>query len=276
MKVGVHVSISGSVDNSINNAIMRNCSAFQIFTGNPRSWSIKNLDKTAIKKFKDKLYCSNIDKSSVVAHTSYLPNLASPNNETYEKSMSLLKNEILKCSELGIMYLITHLGSHLGDGESNGIDRLVNALNIVTKNSVMILLENSAGQRNSIGYNLKQLSYIFDQLNNNKFGICLDTCHIFTAGYNIRTKEGISGMFNEFDKYIGISNLRFLHLNDSKYELNSHVDRHYHIGLGKIGETGLSQIIKFSSSKEIPMILETPIDDIRNDFDNIKKTNELA
>jgi len=276
LKIGSHVSIAGSIDNSVDRAISKNCSAFQIFTRSPRSWSANKLNENNIKKFKTKLSASVIDEFSTIVHMPYLPNLASPNKIIYEKSINVLKQEASRCAKLGIHYLVTHLGSHMETSETKGIERLVNALKNVHENDVTILLENSSGQKHSLGYNFRQLATIFEQLDKQKFGICIDTCHIFAAGYDIQSDKGIKKTFEEFDHYVGLENFKLLHLNDSKRELNSHIDRHHHIGLGKIGEYGLSHMIKFVNTKNIPIILETPVDDIRNDLDNIKKTKELA
>lgn len=279
MQVGVHVSIAGSIDKSVDNARTKQCSSFQIFTHSPRVWKIKKLDKIEINNFKYKLKKSGINKFSVAVHMSYLPNLSSPDNIIYEKSIQLFKNEILLCSQLSIPYLIIHLGSHLGKGDNIGVSKLITALNetIKTNHNVMILLENSAGQKNTIGSTFEQLSFIKNSLTHTtQIGFCFDTCHAFAAGYDLRTKKNVDNTFKEFDKYIGLKNLKILHLNDSKNELNSHVDRHHHIGFGKIGKTGLSHVIKFINNRKIPIILETPNDSQFSDLDNIKKAKELA
>ena len=273
MKVGCHVSISGSIDKSIDNAVERECSAFQIFTRNPRGWHAKDLTKEDIDLFKSKLKESKIDRLATCAHMPYLPNLATPKNDGFEKSVKTLINEVERCAQLGIPYLVTHLGSHLGTGEEAGIKKLVEALTKAgqTKNDVMILLENTAGQKNSVGSDFEQLGEIFKQLKpEKKFGVCLDTCHAFVAGYDLRTEEKVKETFKEFDKHVGIKNLKILHLNDARGELGCNLDRHYHLGLGGIGEEGIKSVVKFANKKKIPIILETPIDDDRDDFENVK------
>jgi deoxyribonuclease-4 len=209
----------------------------------------------------------------------YLPNLATPNPDAYSKSVDTFQKEVERCCQLGIPYLVTHLGSHLGTGEENGIKRLVKALEkaVEVKRDVMILLENTAGQKNSVGSDFKQLAEIFFQLKPAKrFGICFDTCHTFAAGYNLRTKVAVKETLHKFDEAVGFEYLKILHLNDSKGKLRSQVDRHYHIGLGGIGKEGLGEVVKFMNNKKIPIILETPIDDIRDDFENIRIAKELA
>ena len=279
MQIGAHVSISGSLDLAVDNAVERECNAFQIFTRNPRSWFAKDLDPDQVKKFKEKLQKSRIDRMATCAHMPYLPNLSSPDEDGYQKSIKSMTQEIERCHELGIPYLVTHLGSHKGSGEENGIRRLVGALNKVaeTNADVIILLENTAGQKNSVGSDFTQLEEIFSKCKpSKKFGICLDTCHAFVAGYDLRTKEDVTKVIKKFDDSIGLENLKILHLNDSKGELNSNRDRHDHIGLGAIGKEGLGEIVKIMNKNNIPIVLETPIDDIRDDFENISKAKSLA
>jgi len=273
MQIGCHVSASGSVDKAIDNAVERNCSAFQIFTRSPRSWHAKDLTKEVIEAFKSKLKDSKIDRFAICAHMPYLPNLATPKDDAFEKSVNTLVKEVERCAQLGIPYLVTHLGSHLGTGEEAGIKKLVDGLTKAgqTKNDVMILLENTAGQKNSVGSDFKQLGEIFKQLKpGKKFGVCIDTCHAFVAGYDLRTAEKVKKTFKEFDKHVGIENLKILHLNDARGELGCNLDRHYHLGLGGIGEEGIKSVVKFANKKKIPIILETPIDDDRDDFENVK------
>ncbi|MDA8721153.1 deoxyribonuclease IV [Nitrosopumilus sp.] len=273
MQVGCHVSASGSIDKSVDNAVERDCSAFQIFTRSPRSWHAKDLTKEVIDAFKSKLKDSKIDRFATCAHMPYLPNLATPKDDAFEKSVNTLINEVERCAQLGIPYLVTHLGSHLGTGEEAGIKKLVEALTKAgqTKNDVMILLENTAGQKNSVGSDFKQLGEIFKQLKpGKKFGVCLDTCHAFVAGYDLRTADKVKETFKEFDKHVGIENLKILHLNDARGEIGCNLDRHYHLGLGGIGEEGITSVVKFANKKKIPIILETPIDDDRDDFENVK------
>jgi deoxyribonuclease-4 len=273
MQIGCHVSASGSIDKSVDNAVERDCSAFQIFTRSPRAWHAKDLTKEVIDAFKSKLKSSKIDRFATCAHMPYLPNLATPKNDAFEKSVDTLISEVERCAQLGIPYLVTHLGSHLGTGEEAGIKKLVEGLTKAgqTKNDVMILLENTAGQKNSVGSDFKQLGEIFKQLKpGKKFGICLDTCHAFVAGYDLRTADKVKETFKEFDKHVGIENLKILHLNDARGELGCNLDRHYHLGLGGIGEEGIASVVKFANKKKIPIILETPIDDDRNDFQNVK------
>jgi len=232
-----------------------------------------------VNSFKEKLDESKIDRFSTCAHMPYLPNLATPKEDSFSKSVDAFVNEVKRCGVLGIPYLVTHLGSHLGAGEEKGIKKLVKGLTKASevKNDVMILLENTAGQKNSVGSNFEQLAEIFFQLKPSKrFGICLDSCHAFAAGYDIRSESAVKQTFSKFDDAIGFEHLKIVHLNDSKGEIGCSLDRHYHIGLGNIGVKGISSFIKVVKKKKIPMILETPIDNIRDDFENIKKAKELS
>lgn len=279
MQIGCHVSISGGIDKSVDNAVERECSAFQIFTRNPRGWHAKELAKQDITNFQDKLKNSKIDRFATCAHMPYLPNLSTPKEDGFEKSVNTLISEVERCAELGIPYLVTHLGSHLGTGEEQGIKRLVKALTKAgqTKNDVMILLENTAGQKNSVGADFEQLAEIYNQLKpSKKFGVCFDTCHAFVSGYDLRTEKGVDDTFSKFDDTVGIENLKILHLNDAKGEIGCNLDRHYHIGLGNIGKKGLGEVVRTANRKKIPIILETPIDSTRDDFENIRVAKGLA
>ncbi len=279
MQIGCHVSIAGSIDKAVDNAVKRECSAFQIFTRNPRGWHVKELTKDDISKFKSKLKASKIDRFATCVHMPYLPNLATPKDDGFEKSVKTLEAEIKRCAQLGIPYLVTHLGSHLGTGDEAGIERLVKGLTRAaqTENDVVILLENTAGQKNSVGSDFKQLGEIYNQLKPAKrFGICFDSCHAFVSGYDLRTEDKVSQTFEEFDRHVGIKKLKIIHLNDARGQIGCNLDRHYHLGLGGIGENGIASIVRFANMRKIPIILETPIDDDRDDFENIRKAKEFA
>lgn len=279
MRVGLHVSISGSLAAAVDNALERECTAFQIFTRSPRMWTAKEIPEKDSDEFKERLAASKIDRLATVAHMPYLPNLASPNAAIWSKSVGVLIKEVERCGQLGIPYLVAHLGSHMGEGEHKGIKQLVNAFTkaALVKNDVVILLENTAGQKNSVGSDFAQWAEIFSQLKpKNRFGVCFDTCHAFAYGYDLRTEKDVVETFKKFEETVGFEHLKILHLNDSKGEMGSNLDRHEHIGLGKIGEAGMKAVIRLVNKKNIPIILETPIDNTRDDFGNIKKVKELA
>ncbi len=279
LKLGVHVSISGGISNSVDNAVKIGSSAFQIFTRSPRQWKSKELTPDETDTFKEKLGNSPIGPESVVVHMPYLPNLSAPTSEMYEKSISVLTDEITRCNILGIPYLVIHLGSHLGQGSKNGVNQLVNACTKslhayndlgLPRNRVKILLENSAGQKNSIGSQIEEIQSIFDILGKNDYGLCMDTCHLFAAGYDLSNESGVSTLIDNIDNHLGVENIKIIHLNDSKGDLGSNLDRHYHVGLGKIGVSGLRYLVNYKKLKKVPFIMETPIDSVRNDIDNIE------
>ncbi len=282
--MGFHVSITGSLSNSIKNAEEIGCTAFQIFTRNPRGWNPKPLEMKDIEEFKRKIEDSYIDKKNVVVHMPYLPNFAAPDSESYYKSKQVLSEEIVRCYLLDIPYLILHLGSHLGFGKKNGIKQIVNACNFALDNfnssyrrhlDLNILIENSAGQKNSIGSKFGEIKDILDELNDKKFGVCFDTCHAFASGYDLRSSKKVIETINNFNDTINIKNLKVLHLNDSKGDINEKKDRHQHIGLGLIGKEGLMEFLKNKDFQNIPIIMETPNDGIRGDKENMKVVLEF-
>ena len=211
MQLGMHVSIAGSIDRAVDNAVAMGCNAFQIFTRNPRGWAAKPLSSGDTANFRKKLGESKIDRYATVALMPYLPNLSSPEDDPFAKSLGSLIDEIKRRSKLGIPYIVAHLGSHKGAGDKRGIESLIKAFTKAaeeTEDDVMILLENTAGQKNSLGSDLDQLGSIFERLRPAKrFGVCLDTCHAFAAGYDLRTDKAVSDTFDKFDKAIGYENL---------------------------------------------------------------------
>lgn len=280
MQLGIHVSIADGLDRSIDNAISIGCTAFQIFTRNPRGWTAKPLLKKETVSFKKRLESSKIDRFATVAHMPYLPNFSSPEAVSFLRSLNSLIEEAKRCSKLGIPFLVAHLGSHKGAGQEKGIQALVKAFTKASKETpqdVTLLLENNTGFKNGVGSNFEHLAAIFSQLKPlNRFGICFDTCHAFAAGYDIRTEKKISLILKKFDESVGLEHIKLLHLNDSGGPLWCKVDKHDHIGLGHIGDIGLGRFVKFANSKKIPIILETPIDDRCDDVGNIKKVKEMV
>jgi len=269
--LGAHMSISGSIDQSVDRAKDLGCTTFQIFTGNPRGWDINTLNDDITKLFIEKIKKNNYNK--IVTHMPYLPNLATSNDIIFNKSVKTLKNELIKCDKLTIPYLVTHLGSHLGKGIEFGIENVTKALRLTLEevnNNVKILLENMAGTKNSVGSKFENIIKIIDGVDNqDKLGVCFDTCHAFAAGYELRNLEGIDNTLKNFDETIGINKLKVIHLNDSMGEFNCNRDRHQHIGLGYIGKNGFKTFVNDSRIKHLPMILETPINNERDDVGNL-------
>ena len=274
MKIGFHVSISGGIDKSVIRAKELNINTFQIFTRNPRMWKARELRSDEIKNFKEKRVEFKI--FPVFSHMPYLPNFATPKEDVYEKSKKAFETEIKNCNRLEIPYIVTHLGSHLGTGIDEGIERITNAINNVTEKfdkTPIILLENTSGKSNEMGSTFEELSIIMEGINI-ETGVCLDTCHAFTKGYDIKSKEGLDKVLTQFENIIGWKHLRLIHLNDSRGIMGSKIDRHQHIGLGEIGTEGFINILnsRFASK---PLIMETPVDEIRDDRENLSKVQEI-
>ncbi|MGA9098758.1 MAG: deoxyribonuclease IV [Methanotrichaceae archaeon] len=277
VRVGVHVSIAGGIASAVDRAAEKGCDVFQIFSRNPRGWRFKDLSPEEADSFAARLKKSGI--SPAFDHMPYLPNLASPKEDVYLQSVTTLTAELHRCGQLHIPYLVTHLGSHLGSGLEAGLKRLIDGISTAfskTENDVMLLLENTAGTKNSMGSSFEDIASIMDALNTERLGVCLDTCHLFAAGYDIRTPEEIEHTLDEFENHIGLRRLKLIHLNDSKGELGSGLDRHEHIGLGKIGESAFRAILRNEKINALPLILETPIDSRRDDKGNIRITRMLA
>jgi deoxyribonuclease-4 len=259
--LGAHTSISGGVSKAVDLADKLGFTAMQIFTKNNNRWFQKKLDEKEISSFKSKLKKSNI--KFAVSHDSYLINLCATNRTILEKSREAFLDELERCELLGISHLNFHPGAHLGAGEKDGIKRIAESLNIVheqTKGySVNSMLETTAGQGTTIGYSFEQLREIIDRVEDkDRMTICIDTAHIFAAGYNIKESTSYKNVIKDFDEIIGLERLKCFHINDSKKELGSRVDRHEHIGKGFIGREGFTHIMNDSKLVKIPKILETP------------------
>jgi deoxyribonuclease-4 len=277
VKVGVHVSIAGSLDLAVDRAKDAGCNVFQIFSRNPRGWGYRSLNDDDADLFKAKVKTTGI---MPVDHMPYLPNLATPKEEIYGKSVATLTAELHRCSRLGIPYLVTHLGHHLGDGMAGGRKRVIQAISTAldrADNTVMLLLENTAGEKNSVGSSFEHIRAIMDELPfPGRVGVCFDTCHAFAAGYELRTDEGIKETLAQFEDQVGLRHLRVIHVNDTKGDRGSGLDRHEHIGMGFIGEEGFRRILHHKAFRQLPLICETPVDDRRDDRGNIAKVRELA
>jgi deoxyribonuclease-4 len=277
VRMGVHVSIAGGLDKAVDRAVEKGCDVFQIFSRNPRGWRSKDLSSDDVKKFLARMTASGL--ALAVGHMPYLPNLASPKEEVYVRSVDLLSAELERCQQLCIPYLVTHLGSHLGSGWDAGLRRIVDALDVAFSRSngdAMLLLENTSGTKNSMGSSFEEIAAIIDAVGSARLGVCLDTCHLFAAGYELRTPQGLKSTLEQFDNAVGLDLLKLVHLNDSRGHLGSRLDRHEHIGLGEIGANGFRGILGDESLRDLPMILETPIDVRRDDTGNLRAARALA
>lgn len=259
MKLGVHVSTAGGADLAIDRALALGCNTFQIFISNPRGWKPTIIaDETAIL-FKEKY--RNANMVDAFAHSIYLINLASKNDYLREQSIESLISGLINIDRLELPCLVTHIGSHNGDGIDIGIKRVVDCLHQIladTPDRTKLLLENTAGAGNLVGKNFKELGTIINQINSNRLGICLDTAHAFEQGYRLNTPDGLEEMIDEIKENVGLNRLYAIHLNDSMTELGSCRDRHENYGQGFIGENGLTRIINHPAFKDIPFVMETP------------------
>ena len=257
--LGAHVSIAGGVKNAPLNGEKIGCEAIQIFTKNQRQWKAKPYEKEEIEEYFNNLNKVKIKK--VVAHTSYLINLASPTEEIFEKSIDALIDDLERCNSLKIPFTIIHPGSHLGEGVNKGIERIVIGIERVFEKVKKggIALETVAGQGSNIGFEFEQLEKIIEGVKEkNRIFVCFDTAHTFEAGYDIKIQNGFKKVLDDFDKIIGIEKLCAFHLNDSKTPLGSNVDRHENIGKGFLGLEPFKFLVNNKEFKNHPMILETP------------------
>ena len=277
LRVGFHVSIVGAIDEAVDRAAALGCNTFQIFTRTPRAWGAKDLSDGEVSAFIEKV--EKYGMSPVFAHMPYLVNLASAKDEVYRLSVETLKAELARCGRLRVPFLVTHLGSHLGFGKRRGLERIVEAVDEVYEasgSSVMLLLENTAGTRNSMGGSFRDIQRIIEGLAfQERVGVCLDTAHAYAAGYDLGGEAAVEGTLRRFDSTVGFERLKLVHLNDSRGGLGSRIDRHEHIGRGLIGERGFRAILH-SRFGGLPLILETPKEDENSDIDNLRKVRELA
>lgn len=263
-RVGAHVSAAGGVENAPLNAQKIGAKAFALFTKSQRQWAAKPLTDKSINAFKENLQIVGIAPEHVLPHDSYLINLGHPEPEGIEKSRNAFIDEMQRVSQLGLKLLNFHPGAHLKKiDESISLDRVAESINIALEQTegVTAVIENTAGQGTNLGYSFEHLAHIIDGVEDkSRVGVCLDTCHTFTAGYDMRTPETCEQTFGDFEKIVGFKYLRGMHLNDSKPDLGSRVDRHHSLGLGKLGLEVFKYIMNDDRFEEIPMVLET-IDD---------------
>jgi len=259
--VGAHVSASGGVENAPLNAEKIGAKAFALFTKNQRQWVAKPLTEKSIIAFKENLEKVGIPPEQVLPHDSYLINLGHPEKEPLQKSRNAFLDEMQRCEQLGLKLLNFHPGAHLNKcSEEQSLATVAASINWALEQTegVMAVIENTAGQGTNLGYTFEHLAAIIDGVEDkSRVGVCLDTCHTFTAGYDLRTADACEATFAEFEKIVGFNYLRGMHLNDSKPDLGSRVDRHDSIGKGKIGLECFRYIMNDARFDDIPMVLET-------------------
>ncbi len=262
MQLGAHMSIAGGVHRALERAAEFEMTACQIFTKNDRQWAAKPLDPDHVSRFRQQRAELGLGQNALVSHASYLINLASPDELLWEKSIAAFQDELERCAALDVPYLVVHPGAHVGSGSEAGITRVAAALDraheALPRNSTMTLLETTAGQGTTLGAAFEELAAIRSDVDaQDRVGVCLDTCHVFAAGYDFRSAETYDAMISSFDRVIGLSRLRAIHVNDSKQPFGSRKDRHQHIGEGEVGLDTFRHLVNDVRLRAIPFILET-------------------
>lgn len=265
MRLGAHMSIAGGVENAILRAASVGCEALAMFTKNNNQWKAKPLTTADAERFSAARAETGI--APIVAHSSYLINIASPDKVLWRKSIAALEDELLRCELLGIPYLVLHPGSHKGKGVEFGLKRVADAFNEIQSKlpnlRVMTLIEHTAGQGDHLCHVFEEIARVRELIDDNaRIGVCLDSCHLFAAGYDFRKPEKYADVFKKFSDIVGIAQVKAWHLNDSKTPLGSRVDRHAHIGKGKIGRAGFKNIMNDARWRDLPGLLETPKDEM--------------
>ncbi len=273
------MSISGGFDLAAERARQVGARALQIFVKSSNQWRARPLQEGEGRKFQDA--CRRLGVERLVAHDSYLINLCSGDAVLWKRSLDAFVEELERCEALGVPGLVTHPGAHGGDGEAAGIARLVKAIDTLEErlpaNRVRVLLETTAGQGTGIGHRFEHLADVIGKVRRpERLGVCLDTCHVFAAGYDLRTAETYARTMEEFDRVLGVKVLGAVHLNDSKKDLGSRVDRHEHIGQGCLGLEAFRAVLNDARLGDLPMVLETPKgEDLREDVENLGRLRSL-
>ena len=259
--LGAHMSIVGGVSQALRRGMETGCDVIQLFTKNAMQWRARPLTQDDRAAFQQARHETQV--RPIAVHDSYLINLASLDERLYGRSLEALWEEMQRTESLGIPYLVLHPGSHRGDGEQQGIDRIARGINLIHQQGaemkVMILMETTAGQGATLGNRFEHFARIIERIGEDKrVGVCLDTCHVFAAGYDISTPQGYEATVEEFERVIGLERLKVIHLNDSKGTLGARVDRHEHIGKGHLGLDAFRRLLQDPRLAHLPFILETP------------------
>ena len=259
--VGAHVSASGGVDKTIENAKLINAKAFALFVKNQRQWNAKPLDETTIENFKQGLIKENFSPDYILPHAGYLINLGNSDTEKRQRSLDSFIDELKRCQQLGLKCLNIHPGSHLREiSEETCLDLISACIEqaIATVPTIEVILENTAGQGSNLGYKFEHLAYIINKIQDkSRIGVCLDTCHSLAAGYDIKTPSGYETTFKKFEDVVGLEYLKGIHLNDSKFDCGSKRDRHECIGKGYLGLPFFEHFMNDPRFNNMPIILET-------------------
>lgn len=276
-RIGVHTSIAGGLHLSLQRANSLRCNTLQIFSHNPREWVVKSISDGEVAKFKS--LRSGLNMFPLYIHASYLINIASRCSDLQKKSIAFLSVEMDRADLLGAEYVVLHPGSASGEDKRTARKRAIEALREVASIGQWktgLLLENTAGGRGGISSKMSDILDIMSYVKGSLIaGICIDTCHAFAAGYDLRNDKGIQNISDEIEKYIGLDKVKLFHLNDSKGNLASGADRHEHVGFGKIGAEGLRLFLNYFLFKDIPLILETPKKNETDDYQNLRRVRRL-
>jgi deoxyribonuclease-4 len=278
MKLGCHIKISGGIIKAVDRASERGCETMQIFVSNPRGWKHSDMPPGDVDLFRTR--CEEENINPVFVHTIYLINLAARDDDIWDRSIRSLVMNMEAAARLGSAAVVTHLGSHGGEGEGFGIERVIRAIEIALSrcgDCVPILLETTAGSGNSVGHTFAQLGSILRAFTGDeRLGLCFDTCHAFAAGYELRTLRGLDETMEELDREVGLERLWLVHANDSKGDRGSRLDRHQHIGQGMLGLEAFGHMVNHPALGGLPWILETPEMTSEWDQENLQRIRSLV
>ncbi len=278
-RFGAHMSTAGGVSKAFERGRSIGCEAMQIFTRNNNRWASKPISADELARWRAEAAQSDIHP--VVSHAAYLINLASPKADIWQKSMDAFVDELERAEMLGLLGVVVHPGSHMGKGEAYGIERIAAALDLCHQRTegfrTLTLLETTAGTGNHLGYRFEQLAAIREQCAQpERVAVCFDTCHVFAAGYELRTAEGYAATMEAVERHLGLHLLKCFHLNDSKFDLGGRKDRHAHIGEGFLGLDGFRHLVNDARFEQMPMLLETPKSrDMHEDVENLARLRSL-
>ncbi len=259
--IGAHMPTTGGLHNALTSGHEIGCTAVQLFTASPRQWRSRPLSEQDIEAFDRARQETGID--TIISHDSYLINLAAPAPDVLQRSRDAFREELQRAEALGIPWVVTHMGAYLNSSEEEGLKVLGESVRLLLEQTedmkAGIALETTAGQGTNLGYRFEHLAYIIEAAGGSeRVGVCFDTCHVFVAGYEIRTPEALNATLDEFDRIIGLDRLKVIHVNDAKKPLGSRVDRHEHIGDGELGTETFRMILREPRLTHVPVILETP------------------
>jgi deoxyribonuclease-4 len=276
IRIGAHVSISGGMDKAIERQeeIGGNCG--QIFAGSPRTWKVSEYSEEEGESFQD--LRDEKEQNPYVIHSTYLVNLATPKDDLFEKSLNCLQSELDAAETLGVEYVVFHPGAHTGSGRETGVKRIAEGIDeLDIPENVTLLLENTAGKGTTLGKSMGELREMIQhaETDDEKIGVCIDTCHAHAAGYDLASDEGFEDFIQEIKEDIGLDKIKVLHLNDSKDPLGSEKDNHQDIGYGEIGDEGFRNLVNAEEFEDLPMVLETPSDERDGYKENLEKILEL-